>query len=135
MWLGVAGAVTALSGCGKAQRTLRTPAQSAAFVATVARGGNFDDWKLPAHADDRAVRAWAERYLIQDLGAHLRREGGKWAIRLGGFGVFSRGDKESLVATAKVLGAGDKQIAAVLTDVGKLRLVDLREATAAACMT
>jgi hypothetical protein len=129
-----------LVGCAN-PKELRTSGQSTSFIANVARGDSVDGWRLAAGASGDATRAWAERGAIADLGVRLRREGRTWAcefaensIRLrSSFGVFSTGDRTGLAQTAKALGAKSEQVNALLSDVLKLSVSDLREARAAIC--
>lgn len=120
---------------------LRTSGQSTNFIVSIARGGSSDDWHLTDGADSDAIRVWAERAAIGDLGIRLRREGRTWACELvensirlrNSFGLFTKGDRESLANTAKILGAEPGPIEALSSDVLRLSISDLTTASATLC--
>ena len=136
-------AVLVLSGCSStdSQRSeLRTPTQASRFVASIARGGAIDAWRLAPGASGRATRAWEQRRAIADLGFRLRHEGGRWGCELAissygisQVGVFSIGDRQSIGAGARLLGAKEAQVKALFLDIEKTSRANLRAAINAVC--
>lgn len=137
----VVAATMGVAGCSTADDPhleLRTPAQASTFLATVARHGDVEDWKLAPRASTAAAREWGERGAIANLGARIRE--GAWGCELAERTLkniihppFSEGDRRAMTVLAKLNGAKDDQIEPVFSDALKMSVGDLREVTTVLC--
>ena len=126
-------------GCSNSNE-LSSREDAARFISAVARGDNSTHWRLAAHASSQAMRAWAERSTIQDLGLRLRHIKAVWACEfaegsavLHRFGRFTAGDRLAVTLIARGKGATSVEISPLLRDVLELAGSDLAQLTSAAC--
>jgi hypothetical protein len=151
--LAAALAIAALTGCSGSSKELRTPAQAAGFVAEVAAGGPYDDWKLAGGASRQAVQAWAARARIGDLGRRLRDAAvlppgyngynASWTCEMarnlvglgsvGGVTSFDGNDVGIVTRNALQEGVKRDQIPAMIHDAVTVPFRDLAIATAVVC--
>lgn len=144
---------TTLAGCSDSSKELRTQGQVAGFVAEVALGEPYGDWKLASDAPRQAVQTWAARVRIDDLGHRLRsssrlpEEGSgqepSWTcamarqlVSLGAVGSVTSFDQNDVeIVTRDALRAGVKQdlIPPMIHDASTVPFRDLAIATAVAC--
>lgn len=146
-------AATTFAGCsGSSLRELRTPGQSAGFIAEVASGEPYGDWNLASDAPQQIVRTWAARSEIDDLGRKLRSatpllsSNGQeltWTcimahelVNLGSVGgITSFDDNDVGIVTRQALqsGVGQNHIAAMIHDASTIPFRDLALATSVVC--
>lgn len=142
-----------IAGCsGSSSRELRTPAQSAGFVAEVASGEPYGDWNLASDASQQAVQAWAARTRIEDLGRKLRSatpllspksEELTWTCvmahelislgTVGGITSFNENDVGIVTRQALQGGVQQNQIPAMIHDASTVPFRDLALATSVVC--
>jgi hypothetical protein len=146
-------AAMVFAGCsGSSPRELRTPGQSAGFVAEVASGEPSGDWTLSSDASQQAVQAWAARTRIEDLGRKLRSatpllspEGQEltWTCLIahelvnlgivGGITSFNNDDVEIVTKQALQGGVEPDHINPVIQDTKTIPFRDLALTTAVVC--
>jgi hypothetical protein len=149
----LATAATMLAGCSdSSSRQLRTPAQSAGFVAEVASGEPYGDWSLASDASQQAARAWAARTRIADLGRKLRSatpllsptyQELTWTCvmahelislgTVGGITSFNHDDVEIVTKQALQSGVEQNRIPAMIHDASTVPFRDLALATSVVC--
>jgi hypothetical protein len=137
LWI-LAAAAALLAGCSNADE-LSTADQARKFIVHIARGGELAGWRLAGGASGDAVRVWAERATLQDLGRRLRPKA-QWVCDfaedsgvLGRGGPFNVNDRSTVTEVAKSKGARQPEIDALLSDVLKLANQDLVTAWRAVC--
>ncbi|HEX4115290.1 MAG TPA: hypothetical protein VHY18_05395 [Solirubrobacteraceae bacterium] len=143
-------AIASLCGCSNSSRELRTPAEADGFVAEVASGEPYGEWKLANGASLQAAQAWAARATIGDLGRRLQNAAkletpgnATWtcemARNLVGLGAvsevtsFDSFDVEAVTREAVKLGYKRDEIAAMTHDASTVPFRDLAIATAVVC--
>jgi hypothetical protein len=145
-----AAAIATLSGCSSSSQELRTPADAAGFVAEVASGEPYGEWKLANNASPQAAQAWAARATIGDLGRRLQNaakdetagdptwtcEMARNLVSLGAVSEvtsFDGVDVGIVRREASQLGYKQDEIAAMIHDASTVPFRDLAIATAVVC--
>ncbi len=145
-----AAAIATLSSCSNSSRELRTQADAAGFVAEVASGGPYGEWKLANGASPQADQAWAARATIGDLGRRLQNaakdetagnptwtcEMARNLVSLGAVSEvtsFDGVDVGIVTSEAGKLGYKQDEIAAMIHDASTVPFRDLAIATAVVC--
>jgi hypothetical protein len=142
--------IASLCGCSSSSQELRTPADADGFVAEVAAGEPYGEWKLANGASPQAAQAWAARATIGDLGRRLRNAAkveatgnATWtcemARNLVGLGAvsevtsFDSFDAGAVSKEASQLGYKPAEIAAMIHDASTVPFRDMAIATAVVC--